>query len=139
MFHRLTAIAATCLFLLLFVPLWRTSAAEGMALYRCNIDGEIEFRQTACREGVETRQRIIYSSSGLTPSEPGLRLKKTSEKTDTVSRRKTKQVSEKQCWNKHQQLDRVERRLRTGYRASEYQRLHDRQQEYEAFIHRFCR
>jgi hypothetical protein len=139
MFHRLTAIAATCLFLLLSVLFWRTSAAEGMTLYRCNIDGEIEFRQTACREGVETRLHTTHSSSGLTPSEPDLRLKTASEKTDTVSRRKTKLVSEKQCWNKRQQLDRVERRLRTGYRASEYQRLHDRQQEYEAFIHRFCR
>jgi hypothetical protein len=136
--HRLSAMAAPCLLLSLCVPLW-SSAAEGVTLYRCDVDGNVEFRQTACQAGVEARQHVVHSNSGMTPSEPGLRLKMASEKTDTVSRRKTEPDSEKACWHKRRQLERVEKRLRTGYRASEYQRLHDRQRDYEQFIHRFCR
>jgi hypothetical protein len=113
--------------------------ALGVSLYRCDKNGVIEFRQTSCQAGQEQHIQVINNSSGLTPSEPGLRLKKASEKTDRVSRKPSEASSDKGCWRKEQQLQRVERRLRAGYKASEYQRLHDRQREYEEYLRRFCR
>ncbi len=137
MIHRMTAIGLMGLFLSLFTMSCQIMA-KGVTLHRCNIDGEIEFRQTACEAGEETLQHVSNTSSGVTPSEPGLRLKKASEKSDTVSRRRPQPVNEKACWSKRRLLDRVESRLRTGYKASQYQRLHERQQEYEDYIRRFC-
>jgi hypothetical protein len=127
--------------IILFLPLFCCTAAmaQGVSLYRCDIHGEIEYRQTACEEGDESRQRVKNTSSGLSPSEPGLRLKHTSDRADTVTRAKPRQASELQCWKKRLTLQRVERKLRAGYRASEYQRLHDRQRECEDYIRRFCR
>lgn len=139
MFNRMSYTGLAGLFLLLYILTCRASAAQGVTLYRCNIEGEIEFRQTACEAGDETLQHVTNINSGLTPSEPVLRHETVSEKTDTVSQRESPSVSEKACWKKRQLLDRVESRLRTGYRASQYQRLHRRQEEYEDFIRRFCR
>jgi hypothetical protein len=124
------------LFFTLFCCL--AAMAQDVGIYRCNVDGAIEFRQTACEQGQENLQHVSNTSSGLTPSEPGLRLKKISEKAYTISSAKPRQASEMQCWKKRQRLQRVERRLRTGYRASEYQRLHDRRREYEDYLRRFC-
>jgi hypothetical protein len=114
-------------------------SALAVSLYRCDKNGSVEFRQTPCRGGGERRIHVINSSNGMTPSEPGLRLKKASEKPDTVSRKRRKTPSDKQCWRKRQQLERVDHRLRAGYKASEYQRLHDRQREYEDYLRQFCR
>jgi hypothetical protein len=137
MFHKMALKGQIVLSLTLFCC--AATMAQGVGLYRCDIDGAIEFRQTACEEGGESRQRVTNTSSGLSSSEPGLRLKEKSEKADTVSKAKPRQASEMACWKKRQRLQRVERRLRTGYRASEYQRLHDRQREYEDYLSRFCR
>lgn len=117
----------------------RLSQAGGVSFYRCNVDGMIEFRQTACERGEESMTHVTDSSRGMTPSEPGLRLKKPSEKSDKTARTESKPADEARCWKKRQQLERVEQRLRSGYRPSQSQRLHDRQDEYEAYLRRFCR
>jgi hypothetical protein len=115
------------------------SAAEAVLVYRCQYDGKIEFQQIPCQAGDETLLPVTDHSGGLSPSEPGLRLPRPAHKAGKHSGRKPRGASERQCWKKQQQLSRVERRLRAGYRASQYQSLHDRQREYEAFIRRFCR
>jgi hypothetical protein len=137
--HRMAAPGQIFLFLLLFLIVGRGATAQGVTYYRCEVDGNIEFRQTACKTGDETPHHVTNSSSGLTPSEPGVRLKKPSEKTDMVAGKKNPGTNDRSCFRKRHQLDRVERRLRAGYRPSEYQRLHDRQREYEDYIRRFCR
>lgn len=124
--------------LLISLPL-SVQPADGVSVYRCDVDGTIEFRQTACERGGESLTHVINGSSGMTPSEPGLRLKKASEKSDTVVRRKKSPDFGERCWRKRRQLERVERRLRAGYKASQYRRLHDRQDEYESYIRHFCR
>jgi len=139
MIHRLTAMVFVCLFPLNAVWVDPLSAADGVTLYRCVAGGRVEFRQTACEKGEESIQQIINGSSGLYPSEPALRLKKPSEKTDTIRSERVRQADEKACWKRRQQLERVERLLRSGYRASQYQRLHERQREYESYLRRFCR
>lgn len=117
----------------------RCLQAEDLVVYRCDVNGVMEFRQTACERGEETLTHVIDSSRGMTPAEPGLRLKKASEKTDTVVRTKVQPDVEERCWRKRSQLERVERRLRAGYKPSQYQRLHERQDAYETYIRRFCR
>ncbi len=136
---RKTCINGQCGLLLVSVLFFQAFDAGAQKVYRCNINGKIEFRQVACETGDETELYVTDQNGGLTPSEPGLRLRKRVKKTDKISRRKPNGASEKQCWNKQQKLERVERRLRSGYRASQYQSLHDRQREYEDFIQRFCR
>ena len=139
MIHRMPLPGQITRFLLCGLLAVHCLAASAVSLYRCDENGVIEFRQTACEAGKEQRIQVDNSSSGVTPSEPGLRLKKTSEKTDSKRRKPSKARSEKVCWGKRQQLDRIERRLRSGYKASEYQRLHDRQRAYEDYLRRFCR
>ena len=138
MIHRSAATGQNLLFLICCLIPVGAGMAQGVTLYRCEIDGAIEFRQTACVEGEETLQHVEERSSGMTPSEPGVRLKKPSEKTDTVTRKRHRASNDQACWRKRQRLEGVERRLRAGYKASEYQRLHDRQREYEAYIRQFC-
>ncbi|MCU7796891.1 MAG: thioredoxin [Candidatus Thiodiazotropha sp. (ex Myrtea spinifera)] len=129
------------LLLILFMILsgYRQVMAEGIQLYRCVIDGATEFRQTACAEGDESRIRVTDHSRGMTPSVPGLRLKKVSEKTDNKAKKKNKRAIDERCWKKRRQLEKVERRLRAGYKPSQYERLHQRQETYESYIRKFCR
>lgn len=127
------------LFALVSLPISPHLPAADTTLYRCDNGGAIEFRQTECRQGDESVTVITDSSKGMTPSEPGLRLKKPSENTDTVVRAQKKPEVAERCWEKRMQLERVERRLRGGYKPSQYQRLHERQDAYEAYIRRFCR
>jgi hypothetical protein len=128
-------------FLIFFIsfPFCRCLQGAGTSLYRCDTGGVIEFRQTACEQGDESVTTIHDSSNGMTPSEPGLRLKKPSEKTDTVAPVRIPSEVEERCWRARMRLERVERRLRSGYRASQYRWLHDRQDAYESYIRRFCR
>lgn len=114
-------------------------SAEGVSLYRCEINGVPEFRQTPCLEGREGRVQVIEASGGMTPSEPALRLKQKPKKPARVSRKSAETSNDRGCWKKRRQLERVERKLRRGYKASEYQSLHDRQREYEDYLRRFCR
>lgn len=139
MFHRMTLSGQILRFLLCGLLASQSLAAFGVSLYRCDKNNVIEFRQTPCRGGEGRRVHVINNSNGLTPSEPGLHLKIPSEKADRVSPKVHKASSDKRCWRKRQQLERVERKLRAGYKASEYQPLHDRQREYEDYLRRFCR
>ncbi len=139
MIHRINWRGQVLRFLFCCLLVGESLPAQGVNVYRCDKNGTIEFRQTPCGDGEGRPVQVKNSSSGLTPSEPGLRLKKTSEKTDRVSHKQSKAPNEKHCWKKRQQLERVERRLRAGYKASQYQRLHDRQREYEDYLRRFCR
>ncbi|MCU7850967.1 MAG: hypothetical protein KZQ80_02005 [Candidatus Thiodiazotropha sp. (ex Monitilora ramsayi)] len=113
--------------------------AEDIHLYRCVIDGATEYRQTACVEGDESITRVTDHSKGITPSAPGLRLKKVSEKTDNKAKKKNKRAIDERCWKKRRQLEKVERKLRAGYKPSQYERLHQRQETYASYIRKFCR
>ncbi len=139
MIHRLTAIGFACLLPLDLAWVASLSAGDGTTFYRCTIEGRVEFRQTACEAGEETVQQVVNGSSGIYPAEPALRLKTPSEKADTISSKRTRETDEKACWKRRQQLEQVERRLRAGYRPSQYQRLHERQREYESYLRSYCR
>ena len=142
MIHTLARSGLRLQFLICCLLLAQPLSALGESLYRCDTNGVPEFRQTPCRDGRERRVQVIEASGGMIPSEPALRLEKKptkQKKPAEVSRKPAETSNDRRCWRKRQQLERVERKLRSGYKASEYQSLHDRQREYEDYLRRFCR
>jgi hypothetical protein len=133
MFHKMTLKVQIVLFLLTSLFYSPAAPAQGLNHYPCDINGESKFRQAAC----EPRLDLSHACSPDCMNAYGL--VSTSEQADVVSRAKPRRSSERQCWKKRQSLQRVQRKLRTGYRASEYQRLHDRRRSYEDYLRRFCR
>ncbi|MEN8166378.1 MAG: hypothetical protein ABFR65_02750 [Pseudomonadota bacterium] len=116
------------------------SPIQAVELYRCTLNGKVEFRQTACPAGEQEKTRIIDRSSGMTPSKPAVRLLK-----EPVKPRKNRStqpakswVDEERCWKTEKRLEKVEQTLRGGYKASQYQRLHRKQAEYEEYLRLFC-
>jgi hypothetical protein len=112
-------------------------ALSGVELYRCNHNGEVEFRQTPCPEGEQTLTEVTEQSRGMTPVEPALRLQKRSPRKGAKSK-PSKRDNTERCWKTERRLEKVERRLRGGYKASQYDALHEKQEEYSAYLKRFC-
>ena len=139
MFHTLARSCLRLHFLFCCLLVAQPLSALGASLYRCDANGVPEFRQTPCREGVEERVQVIEASGGISPSRPALQLKKRPQKPTRQSRKPAETSNDRRCWKKRRQLERVERKLRSGYKASQYQPLHDRQREYEEYLRRFCR
>jgi hypothetical protein len=138
MIHKMTWRGQILRFLFGCVLAGMTLMSQSVSLYRCDKNGAIEFRQTACEAGRQRSVQVVNESGGLTPSTPALRVVEVPERVAESARQRTTRLREARCWKKRRQLDRVERKLRTGYKASEYQPLHDRQREYEDFLRRFC-
>jgi hypothetical protein len=115
---------------------------QALELYRCTRDGVVEFRQTACAEGEQEITEVIEQSAGITPAEPGLRLERETrrnkpEKSRRRDARQSPAVSER-CWKTEKRLETVQRRLRAGYKASQYDGLHRKQSQYEEYLRMFC-
>jgi hypothetical protein len=111
-----------------------------LELYRCSENGHIEFRQTPCPSGEQAKTQVVEQSRGMTPAEPALRLephKKPRNKTGPAPATAGKANAER-CWKTEQRLKRIEQRLRAGYKASQYGKLHRAQAEYEEYLKRFC-
>jgi hypothetical protein len=114
--------------------------SAGLEVYRCTLNGETEFSQTPCREGEQQVTVVEPQSRGMSPIKPALRME------PKVPANKPKKITEKtkdkdnleKCWRARKKLERVEQRLRAGYKASQYQRLHNRQDEYEEYLRLFC-
>jgi len=117
-----------------------TPPSDAVELYRCTRNGVTEFRQTACPDGEQAITEVIEQSSGISPIEPGLRLQQpTPEKPHSVKKKPSTEAAEERCWKTRQRLDWVERRLRAGYKPSQYEGLHRKQREYGEYLKRFCR
>ena len=119
-----------------------TAPAAGLAVkvFRCSVDGRVEFRQTSCPTGKQERVQVTQQSHGMTPVKPALRLEPNARKQKKHQHSKVNQAgNEERCWKTERKLKRIEQRLRGGYKASEYQKLHRRQDEYEEYLRQFCR
>jgi hypothetical protein len=115
------------------------TVSEGVELYRCTRDGRVEFRQTACPDGEQTLTEVVDQSAGISPIEPALRLESTTpEEPSSVLETRQPRASEERCWKTRQRLEWVERRLRAGYKPSQYDGLHRKQAEYQDYLKRFC-
>jgi len=115
-------------------------AAVAVELYRCTRDGVVEFRQTACPDGEQAITEVTEQSGGIAPVEPTLRLQPPASRQDTTEDEtpQSRAVDER-CWKTRQRLEQVERRLRAGYKPSQYEGLHRKQREYDDYLKRFCR
>lgn len=116
------------------------------SVYRCTtLDGAVEFNQFPCADGASEQEISIQDrKTGWVPSDtprrqttkkPGKsrnRKRKTSGADQAAARR------EKQCWNKRQLVEEVNRKLRRGYKAGQGVKLRDRRRGYEDYIRKFC-
>ncbi len=115
------------------------ASGQAVEFYRCTLNGQVEFRQTPCPEGEQERTQVIQQSSGMTPAKPGLKLSRPKKQKQVKSGNALdKQPNTERCWKTEKKLEQVERQLRAGYSASEYERLHQKQDEYEEYLDRFC-
>jgi len=116
----------------------------GVTVYRCQQpEGDVTFQQIPCVSGEQQRTRIVNRSAGLSPAKPALRLQRTKQKKASKRRSKAtkprrKRSEEKRCWAKRKKLEKVEKRLRAGYKASQSDKLHRQQADYEDYLKQFC-
>ncbi|MGB5832575.1 MAG: hypothetical protein WBG92_11375 [Thiohalocapsa sp.] len=115
------------------------------SIYRCTMqDGSIEFRQSGCSSAQDSIQiEINDTRTGWTPPS-GTAL--SAPKSDSTGGRRKKSAQSKEidryadrCWNKRQQIDRINNELRAGYKPQRGVKLRRRRSEYEAFLSRYCR
>ncbi|MBL3590982.1 MAG: hypothetical protein JMN24_14470 [gamma proteobacterium endosymbiont of Lamellibrachia anaximandri] len=121
------------------------ASSGGVTVYRCQLpEGDVTFQQVPCVSGEQQKTRIVNRSAGLSPAKPGLRLQRTKQKKASKRRVKAtkprkKRSEEKSCWAKRKKLEKVEKRLRAGYKASQSDKLHRQQADYEDYLKQFCR
>ncbi len=125
----------------IFAATGYSSAVWSVELFRCTLNGGIEFRQTPCPAGRQEKTVVVEQSSGMTPAEPALRLAqpKTTRQNKLSAQDTPRKPNEEKCWKLERKLEKVEQRLRGGYKASQYRSLHRKQDEYEDYLRRFCR
>lgn len=139
--------------------LWSSAviqAADSPIIYRCvTVDGRIEFRQYPCHGAdTATRVEVERQSSGWVPPTPTKQHEIKSDKRASRSKQSTHQKranksgndepqvgrsgENKKCWNKRQQIEEINWKLRRGYRADEGVKLRHRRESYEAYVREFC-
>ena len=120
------------------------SACAQSQVYRCTApDGSIEFRQRRCDEDDSARRLEIEDTrTGWTPP-AGEQPRSSTARSKTRSKAgaaqdRTADYADR-CWNKRQQLERVNARLRAGYKPDQGVKLRRRRSDYEAYLRRYCR
>jgi hypothetical protein len=119
-----------------------TPALAQTTVFRCTApDGSIEFREHPCQGGVQQRELEIRDNrTGWVPPEPAPREQpKTQRKPKQRSAKPETDKYADRCWQKRQQIERIDNELRAGYKPARGERLKDRRREYEAFLNRYCR
>jgi len=120
------------------------TASAQASVFRCTApDGSIEFRQHACHQTststkieIDDRRTGWVPPAGVKPGSPK------SEKRTRKKRPKTTENEDKyadRCWNKRQQIERINSKLRAGYKTAQGVKLRRRRAEHEAFLSRYCR
>jgi len=133
---------------LMFAPLLAGEATAQTNVYQCTTpSGKIEFRQRPCNEGSEEQeitiedQRIGWEPAKTKVEGQGEDTKKKSSASkgeEEKSAEKAKKQADK-CWDKRQQLDEVNTKLRRGYSPSEGVKLHDKRRKYEEYLSHYCK
>jgi hypothetical protein len=129
-----------------------SGAVAQSQVYRCTApDGSIEFRQRRCDEDDSARRLEIEDTrTGWTPP-AGSQPRSSGQSPDQTRGQRPKQTRKApaardreadyadRCWNKRQQLERVNAQLRAGYKPEQGVKLRRRRSEYEAYLRRYCR
>ncbi len=124
-------------------------AGAETAVYRCTTpSGKIEFRQQPCSEGSDEEEITIEDQkTGWEPGKTKLKgqgeeTKKKSSASKSDDRKKRAEQAKKQadkCFDKRQQLEQVNWKLRAGYSASEGVKLRQKRRTYEEYLSHYCR
>jgi len=131
--------------------LFLSAALPAVEVYRCvDADGGVAFQQHPCIGGggrIEVGE-VQAAWSGLRPSERTLyrHYRERDARRAEAGRRKRVQAaatgeraSDRTCYGKRSALERVQARLRSGYRPEEGDRLRLRRDQLEGYLRRFCR
>lgn len=115
-------------------------------LYECSTaSGVPSYQQTPCRD--EGRVLVIDTSPmGYAAPRPIIQATPVARRDAGASRADPKpvkmQLSEAQierCWKRQDQLDDANRKLRSGYKASERDKLHKQRERYEMYVNHYCK
>ena len=130
-----TVAAALCSALLL-LPV---SVGAQSTVYRCTApDGSIEFRQHPCHGRDAAEQLDIEDNpTGWVPPKPAPEPKPSARKPKPKTDSKDKYAD--RCWQKRQQIERIDNELRAGYTVARGERLKRSRRQHEAFVNEFCR
>jgi hypothetical protein len=120
------------------------TASAQASIFRCTApDGSIEFRQQACQKADRSATiELNDTRTGWTPPSGEKPRSSESKKRGKKKQPTTTEDDDKyadRCWNKRQQLERVNTELRAGYKTAQGVKLRRRRSEYEAFLSRYCR
>lgn len=123
-------------------------AGAETAVYRCTTpSGKIEFRQQPCSEGSNEEEITIEDQkTGWEPGKTKLegqgeetKKKSSASKSDNKKRAEQAKKQADKCFDKRQQLEEVNWKLRAGYSASEGVKLRHKRRTYEEYLSHYCK
>ena len=149
-YNQFSASGCKCLVwgcLLLWVG-WSAVSAE--TVIRCQLpDGQVSFSYLPCSSGVQDELEFEDQKVGWEAPRAPLKPegKSKSERQQQLRRqaaalraaKKEKERKQKDCWNKKQKIERIQERLRRGYKAGQGRTLHYKKRELEDYLREFCR
>ncbi len=130
--------------------LWQTplGLADAVKVYRCRgEDGAVEFRQWHCEQGSQQEVRVDTTPSGWVPASVSPESKRTRRagrsRSEPASRggnraAESKRKQEKECWRVKKRLDKLEWRMRRGYKAGKGPGMRRQRRDYEDYLRKFC-
>ena len=122
--------------------------ADTVQVYRCRgDDGVVEFRQQYCDQGRQEEVRVDTTPSGWIPPRPtrenGREKRLANTRSASVRRDERRaaereQKQEKECWRTRKRLDKLQWRMRRGYKAGKGPALRRQRRDYEEYLRKFC-
>ncbi len=141
-----------CFFrLIAWVALWASlSVGAAETIIRCHLpDGRVNFSDRPCRSGIQDELKFKDQKVGWEAPRTPLKLKRKSKrerqkqarkKAAALRRAKKERARKKRdCWKKKEQIDRIQERLRRGYKAGQGRTMRYRQRELEGYLREFCK
>ncbi len=129
----------------LYLTLFCNAGHAGETVYRCpDAQGHIQFQQHPCSGDAGEEIYVEAESKIWAPvpnareiiSEGSARQNKPRKKGST--RRGKSSGSDKSCWKAEQKIERIQWKLRKGYKPAEGERMRQQRRELEEYLRRFC-
>ncbi len=142
--------SVSLLFVIPLIYAWHAplGRADAVKVYRCSgKDGVVEFRQQYCDQGRQDEMQVDTTPSGWIPPRPkheSKRKKRAGQgRPETVRQgggrtAELKQKQEKECWRTQKRLDKLQSRMRRGYKAGKGPSLRRQRRDYEDYLRKFC-
>jgi len=127
-----------------------SSVVLAETVIRCDLpDGRVSFSDRPCRSGIQEELKLEDQKVGWEAPRTPLKIERKSkrERRQQAKReaaalrmaRKEKARKKKDCWKKKQQIERIQWRLRRGYKAGQGRTMRYKQRELEDYLREFCR